>query len=113
MAERQIRWWVLVLAISISLPLIAADQHAPVILQISGGDIAAIISALGVIAVQLRGQNEARRERAELRADLGGKMDAVKVSTDGIVTKLSAAKLDQGRAEGHAAGLEAGREEAK
>jgi flagellar biosynthesis/type III secretory pathway protein FliH len=79
-----------------------------------GTDVALIITALstlvgvaGGIIVQLRGQSEARNERAKLST----KMEQVKTATDGMSERLSDAKLAQGTAEGHAAGLQQGRAE--
>jgi hypothetical protein len=79
-----------------------------------GAGIALIITAsstfvvgVGGIVVQILGQNEARRERAELK----GQMKAVQVATDGVGKHLSDAKLAQGTAEGTAIGLAAGRAE--
>jgi hypothetical protein len=77
----------------------------------TGTDVAVVITSLstlvgvlGGILVQLRGQNEAKTERAALSS----KMEQVKVATDGLTDKLSDAKLAQGTAEGTAAGLAAG-----
>ena len=79
-----------------------------------GTDVALIITAfstligvLGSILVQLRGQSEARSERAILST----KMEQVKTATDGMSERLGNAKLAQGTAEGHASGLQQGREE--
>ena len=79
-----------------------------------GTDVALIITAfstligvLGGILVQLRGQSEARSERANLST----KMEQVKTATDGMSERLGNAKLAQGTAEGHAKGLEQGRDE--
>jgi hypothetical protein len=87
----------------------------------TGAEVAAIILAsstfagvVGNLWVQLRGQNEARAERAIAKVErmaLSNKMEEVKTSTDGISDKLGAAKLAQGTAEGIAAGLAAGRAE--
>ena len=81
-----------------------------------GTDVALIITALstlvgvaGGIVVQLRGQSEARNERAKLST----KMEQVKTATDGMSERLGEAKLAQGTAEGHAAGLQQGRAEDK
>jgi hypothetical protein len=80
----------------------------------TGTEVALVITALstlvtgaGGILIQLRGQNEARKERAELK----GQMTKVQVATDGIVDRLGDAKLAQGKAEGTAVGLAAGRAE--
>jgi flagellar biosynthesis/type III secretory pathway protein FliH len=79
-----------------------------------GTDVALVITALstlvgvvGGIIVQLRGQSEARAERAKLST----KMEQVKTATDGMSERLGEAKLAQGTAEGHAAGLQQGRAE--
>jgi flagellar biosynthesis/type III secretory pathway protein FliH len=81
-----------------------------------GTGVALIITALstlvgvaGGIVVQLRGQNEARAQRAKLSE----KMEQVKTATDGMSERLGEAKLAQGTAEGHAVGLEQSREETK
>lgn len=80
----------------------------------TGTDVAVVITSLstligvlGGILVQLRGQNEARTERAAL----SGKMEQVKTATDGLSERLSSAKLAQGTAEGTAIGLAQGRAE--
>jgi flagellar biosynthesis/type III secretory pathway protein FliH len=80
----------------------------------TGTDIALVITAvstligvLGGIVVQLRGQTEARVERADLK----NTMTEVKTATDGMSERLGDAKLAQGTAEGHAKGLEQGRDE--
>ena len=82
----------------------------------TGTEVALIITAsstlvvgLGGILVQLRGQNEARTERAAL----SNKMETVKVATDGLSERLGEAKLKQGTAEGTAVGLAQGRSEEK
>jgi len=81
---------------------------------VTGTEVALIITAsstltvgLGGILVQLRGQNEARKERAAL----SGKMERVEKATDGLSERLGEAKLAQGTAEGTALGLAAGRAE--
>jgi hypothetical protein len=80
----------------------------------TGTDVALVITALstlvgvlGGILVQLRGQTEAKSERAAL----SNKMEQVKTATDGISERLGEAKLAQGTAEGHAVGLQQGRDE--
>jgi hypothetical protein len=80
----------------------------------TGTDVAVVITSLstligvlGGILVQLRGQNEARTERASLSE----KMEHVKIATDGLSDRLGDAKLAQGTAEGKAVGLEQGRSE--
>jgi hypothetical protein len=80
----------------------------------TGTDAALVITAastlvgvLGGIIVQLRGQSESRADRAALAS----KMEDVKHSTDGLSERMGDAKLAQGQAEGHAAGLEQGRTE--
>jgi hypothetical protein len=118
MADKKTRWWVFVAGVALSVPLIAADQHqhSEITLQISGTEIALIITAmstlLGVVGgiwVQLRGQTEARMSRLAL----SNKMDVAIKATDGLSVRLGEAKFKQGTAEGKAVGLEQGREEGK
>jgi hypothetical protein len=106
------------LAVVLSLVAIAAEQPREVSIELSGTEIALIITALsslagvlGGIVVQIRGQNEARKARLELSKKMDEVKTTVVTATDGVVTKLGAAKLAQGTAEGHAAGLQQGRAE--
>ena len=75
---------------------------------------ATLLGVLGGLVITARGQSEARRSREEAAAErraLSKTMGEVKKATDGMSDKLAATKLAQGTAEGHAAGLEQGREE--
>jgi flagellar biosynthesis/type III secretory pathway protein FliH len=81
---------------------------------VTGTEVALVISAtgglivgIGGIWIQVRGQNEARAARMAL----GSKMELVQKATDGLSERLGETKLKQGTAEGHAAGLEQGRNE--
>jgi flagellar biosynthesis/type III secretory pathway protein FliH len=83
---------------------------------VTGADIAVVITSLatligvaGSVWVQLRGQDEARASRVALSKQ----MVKVEQATDGISERLAETKLAQGTAEGHALGLEQGRNEPK
>jgi hypothetical protein len=83
---------------------------------VTGTEVALVISSIstllgvvGGIGLQIRGQNVARLERAQLRRG----MEEVKDATDGLSERLGETKLAQGTAEGTAIGLAAGRAENK
>jgi hypothetical protein len=87
----------------------------------TGADVALIITALstflgvlGGIAVQLRGQSEAREERRALAAKVdaqGATVKLLEINTNSIKDALVAKTAEASEAKGHAAGLEQGRNE--
>jgi hypothetical protein len=87
----------------------------------TGADVALIITALGTligviggIVVQLRGQDEARADRAALanKVDAQSKVvEKLEVNTNSLKDALVASTAKASEAEGHAAGLAQGRNE--
>jgi hypothetical protein len=80
----------------------------------TGTDIALVITAfstltgvVGGIIVQIRGQNEARQDRAQMKVQL----TEVHNSTNGLAARNEAIAQKLGVAQGTAVGLEQGRDE--
>lgn len=70
----------------------------------TGGEIAQIITACAALVGALSSLRNGRTAKVA-----AGKVEEIRVATDGLVAKLGDAKLAQGDAEGHARGIEEGR----